>query len=177
MHELAHYWRDDEGECCYHADVTWLASPSEDFAETFAWHVTQNPRITLARGFLDGDGSFSVKVAGTSYRQPALERVAGQKQWQSTQQDVVATIVLENGNPHDKNAVRVEIFGEHVGYLARADAMSYREMLRGSGRAAIAQQCLAYITGGWERGGGDRGHYGVRLDLCLPNSGVLNGHT
>lgn len=44
MHELSHFWRDDIGEACYHADDEWLPSPSEDFAETFAWLVTQpNP--------------------------------------------------------------------------------------------------------------------------------------
>lgn len=168
MHELCHYWRDDAGELCYHADVAWLESPSEDFAETFAWHVTQNPRITLARGFLDGDGSFWVPVAGTSYRQAALERLVGQREWHAKNNDVVATIILENGNPHDANAVRVEIYGEHVGYLPRDLAVRYRAMLRSSGRAAVAEQCLARITGGWQRGGGDCGHYGVRLDIALP---------
>jgi hypothetical protein len=169
MHELCHYWRDDAGELCYHADVAWRESPSEDFAETFAWHVTQNPRITLARGFLDGDGSFSVKVAGTSYRQKSLERIAGERGWHAIETDVVATIVLENGNPHDANAVRVEIFGLQVGYLPRELALAYRRMLRTSERAAIAETCLARITGGWQRGGGDCGHYGVRLDLILPD--------
>lgn len=168
MHELCHFWRDDPGEPCYHVGASWVASPSEDFAETFSWHVTQNPRITLARGFLDGDGSFWMPVAGSSYRQAALERIAGAREWHAKNDDVVATIILENGNPHDANAVRVEIHGEHVGYLPRDLALRYRAMLRSTGRAAVAQQCLARITGGWERGGGDRGHYGVRLDLVLP---------
>lgn len=39
-HELCHYWRDDMGEPCYYADEEWVASESEDFAETFAWLVT-----------------------------------------------------------------------------------------------------------------------------------------
>lgn len=40
MHELVHYWRDDIGEACFHADDEWLPSDSEDFAEDFAWLVT-----------------------------------------------------------------------------------------------------------------------------------------
>lgn len=40
MHELCHFWRDDIGQPCYHAEDEWVASELEDFAETFAWVVT-----------------------------------------------------------------------------------------------------------------------------------------
>lgn len=43
MHELCHYWRDDPGMACYYADDA-SGSPSEEFANVFAWFVTSTAR-------------------------------------------------------------------------------------------------------------------------------------
>lgn len=40
MHELAHFWRDDPGEPCYHSEEEWQPSECEDFADLFAWQTT-----------------------------------------------------------------------------------------------------------------------------------------
>jgi hypothetical protein len=48
MHELSHFWRDDPGEACYHAEEEWVASESEDFADLFAWQTT-SPAGKFAR--------------------------------------------------------------------------------------------------------------------------------
>jgi hypothetical protein len=173
MHELCHFWRDDPGMPCYNANPTWQGSPSEDFAETFAWWVTQNPRIAppyLPPGaFLSGDLTFPVKCVGTSYRARSLEQICGAGKWDGNNLMVTAVLVLEDVNPYDPNAVRIDIEEKPVGYLSRADAVRYREMLVRRGLPKRRHHCWARITGGWERGGNDRGHYGVRLDLQLPN--------
>jgi hypothetical protein len=71
-----------------------------------------------------------------------------------------ATLVLENNNPHDDKAVRVDIDGRTVGYLSRDMAREYRRKV-----ASGSMTVQALIVGGWNRGGGDTGHYGVKLDL------------
>ena len=44
--------------------------------------------------------------------------------------ELTADLILENDNPHDKNAVMVEIGGRTVGYLSRQDAKLYRKLLK-----------------------------------------------
>jgi hypothetical protein len=38
-------------------------------------------------------------------------------------------MIPENDNPHDRNAVRVEVEGRHVGYLSRETAKDYRSYM------------------------------------------------
>lgn len=45
MHEMCHVWRDDPGRAFYHAEDEAVGSPSEDFADLFAWVVTSPARI------------------------------------------------------------------------------------------------------------------------------------
>lgn len=52
-----------------------------------------------------------------------------------------------------------------VGYLSRKNAREYRKRLKKAGYQGITATCFAIIVGGWDRGGGDRGHFGVKLDL------------
>ena len=79
-----------------------------------------------------------------------------------------ATLVPEPENPYDRNAVRVDIDGFTVGYLARPEAKAFRAALRGIGLGTRATACEARVVGGWDRGEGDVGHFGVRLDFEWP---------
>ena len=70
------------------------------------------------------------------------------------------TLRCEPDNPVDVNAVRVEVFGQHVGYLNRDHAA----MLA----TPIAQVCGGALEDASSsadgiRGGGDTGHYGIRV--------------
>jgi hypothetical protein len=58
-------------------------------------------------------------VRGESYRQQNLRKVAGPPREHGYLLPVVAKLVREPTNPHDRNAVRVEVQGHHVGYIAR----------------------------------------------------------
>jgi hypothetical protein len=76
-----------------------------------------------------------------------------------------AVLILEDSNPHDANAVRIEIEGELIGYLSRDNARRYRADLAAAGQPRATVRCKARIVGGFETESGERAHFGVRLDL------------
>lgn len=89
-------------------------------------------------------------IVGESYRQSALRRL-----WNP---DVTydAVLIPEPDNPHDRNAVRVEISGIHVGYLSRETARTYREVMG-------AEQCRVPVH---LMRGGPKGTIGVFTGKC-----------
>lgn len=110
------------------------------------------------------------EVVGESFRQDALDAIVDsadddgrERADESAACRTTARLVLEDDNRHDDQAVKVTIQGRHVGYLSRADARRYRRMPNAPGEVP------ALIVGGWDRGPGDVGHYGVRLRLELPD--------
>ena len=74
---------------------------------------------------------------------------------------------MENSNPYDALAVRVDILGNTVGYLSRDYARRFRRWLKRNGHRAKCAHCQANVRGGWYRGANDEGHFGVFLDLPL----------
>lgn len=56
----------------------------------------------------------------------------------------------EPSNPHDANAVRVEIDGRLVGYLPRAAAVAYGPVVRAPAERGRTAVCGAMVAG---RGG------------------------
>lgn len=97
--------------------------------------------------------------------QSALSAICGGRTEAGHRKIVVATLVHEDDNPHDNQAIRVDVGATTVGYLSRANARRYRKKLREAGHPGITATCSAMIVGGWERGGGDKGDFGVKLDL------------
>jgi hypothetical protein len=119
---------------------------------------------------LPGPGTFSVPIVGESHYQPALESICGRRKEEGENKLVQAMLILDDANPVDKLAVRVEINGKTVGHLSREYARQFRSELKKAGRPKAIISCQAEIRGGWERQKGkgkdtDRGHYGVWLDL------------
>jgi hypothetical protein len=110
-------------------------------------------------------GTYEVDVVGESHYQEALERICGGRTEDSQQVEVKALLIPDDNNPHDSEAVRVDIQDETVGYLDRETARSYRERMAEAELTGVVLRCDAIIVGGWDRGGGDRGHFGVKLDL------------
>jgi hypothetical protein len=128
------------------------------------------PQKTLPEGgrvVLEGPDTFELAVVGESFHQDALERICAPRTDESQDRLVEAHLVLENDNPHDSMAVRVDISELAVGYLSRAHARQYREQIRKAGYATANAYCRARIRGGWDRGEGDRGFYGVYLDVFV----------
>lgn len=102
-----------------------------------------------------------VEVVGESHYQDTLETICGGRKKEGEEREVEAVLVLDDGNRYDPLAVGVSMQGKTVGYLSREDAREYRTWLKDIGHAGESVIWDATIRGGWDRGPGDRGHYGV----------------
>ena len=112
-----------------------------------------------------GPGTFAIEVVGVSRRQHVLADIVERHGRSGRTVAVAALLVLEPENPHDPNAVRVEIDGALIGYLSRDNAARYRADLTAAGTPDATVQCTARIVGGFETASGERASFGVRLDL------------
>jgi hypothetical protein len=113
-------------------------------------------------GSVQGPGKFEFDIVGEGSYQPALRAIAGRKTEEGVEHHCTAVLILEDSNPYDDKAVRVDIDGRTVGYLSRKHARQYRKQV-----PVGTMTVDAMIVGGWNRGGGDVGHYGVKLDLPM----------
>ena len=97
---------------------------------------------------LAGSGKFAMEIVGESHYQGAIERVAGPHTRAGVRKGCLAELYLEPNNPHDPNAVRIEIDGQTVGYLSRNMALAMR---RGITKAGVTDKRFgvdAVIVGG-----------------------------
>ncbi|MGE3874091.1 MAG: HIRAN domain-containing protein [Parvibaculaceae bacterium] len=111
---------------------------------------------------LTGSGDFDYEIVGEASYQDSLFAIAGQND-EAASHLCEARLWPEPHNPHDRNAIRVEIDDRVVGYIPRNQTAAFHEIL--NGRSAI---CEAEIVGGWDRGERGRGHFGVKLDIDWP---------
>ncbi len=136
------------------------------------------PRCSGPR-FLSGDGVFELEVVGESHYQQALEAAVGGRSAAGADLIVEAILIAEDTNPYDSKAIRLDIGGRTVGYLRREEARRFRAEFGRLLRANDFVCCKANIRGGWSRGSGDRGHFGVWLDvrdqLRLPSPAIASG--
>lgn len=115
----------------------------------------------------DLDNMFRLAIVGESHYQDALEAICGGRDDDGVDRVVNASLVLEDSNPHDPQAVRVDIEGKTVGYLSRPTARRFRQQVAAGQPGGRALPCKGRIKGGWDRGAGDKGHFGVWLNLSL----------
>jgi hypothetical protein len=107
-----------------------------------------------------------VDVVGESAHQDELLDLAGgRRTWSGSRLAALARLVPDGGNRFDPEAVAVMIDGRPVGHLARPVARAYRPLVGAALASAGEATCRAEIRGGWERGGGDVGRFGVVLWL------------
>jgi hypothetical protein len=117
---------------------------------------------------ISGTGTFLVDVAGESFYEESFAALCGERTIEGIRVEVTAQMELCDDNPHDNRAVRVTIQGYPVGHLSREDARAFRRLVRyGSLAEHEVFECAALIVGGWDRGEGQLGNFGVRLDLIL----------
>jgi hypothetical protein len=76
---------------------------------------------------------------------------------------VDAVLILDNTNPKDKSAVRVDVQGQTVGYLSPDLAKTYRRRLQEGAYLNVRGICKAKITSRMYRSIG--ADYVIRLDL------------
>ena len=113
-------------------------------------------------------GEIEVEAVGEKSYQPALEALCGGK-WTEPHGchdlPVRAWLRREPENKYDSNAVQVRVGEAIVGYLSRADAEAFQPMLRALEADHIVGCCDAHIRGGWDRGDGDTGYFGIFLSM------------
>jgi hypothetical protein len=117
------------------------------------------------QGRLPGPGTYAFDIVGESKYQDALEAICGGRSEDSADHFAEAILYLEDSNPYDNQAVRIDIDGQTVGYLSRENARAYRKQLKQLGHERLTCRCNAKVVGGWRRGQSDQGHFGVKLDL------------
>ncbi len=134
--------------------------------EFFKWLLFGGPKQVTEESdvVLQGNREFALPVVGESHYQDALESICGPRTRESVEQEHTATLILEDENQFDRNAVRVEIQGKQVGYLSREVAKLYRQQIKAGGKPRARGECQAVIKGGWDRDG-KKGSYGVWLDI------------
>lgn len=112
-------------------------------------------------------GRGRVDVVGESHYQDALRAYANGHA--TTYGDggipLTAALVREPRNPHDRNAVRIDVQRRAVGYLARELAVQYAPLLD-----CLAESGRMGLLHGRAFGGGGRS-YGVWLDLADAEEG------
>jgi HIRAN domain len=105
-----------------------------------------------------------VDVVGEQHYQEALEAVAaGRNAFGTRTRVLTVALVREPDNPYDANAVRVEAAEATVGHLSRDDAPRFHAIIDRLASAGSPATCRAMLTGGWDRGGGDRGYMGLKV--------------
>lgn len=108
---------------------------------------------------LKGDGNFSTSMAGAEHHTDALKKAfrakinAAKKEYVDTGIDIedgdteevniTVTLVLEDTNPHDSNAVAVMVRDNLIGYLPRGIAPLYRDYLQRNGLQGQPCRCKA----------------------------------
>ncbi len=83
---------------------------------------------------------------------------------------VIANIYLENENKFDKNAVKIRINNQTIGYLPREDAIAFREKLGIYNFSGAVFQSTIEITGGGKTSNGEDLMFGAMLDIALHNT-------
>lgn len=112
-------------------------------------------------------GDTEVFVVGESNYQGALNEICGGKCPEGHRREDVAILAPEPDSPYDGNAVAVLVQGMKVGYLDRPTAKTLQPgIIRQQRRIGKPVAVPALINGGWDRGAGDEGHYGVRLYIA-----------
>lgn len=108
---------------------------------------------------------FTFNVVGESEFQRALSKICGGKKTGGHKHEATASLRFVI-NPHDPNAVAVDIDGKQVGWIPSPITSEIRREI-----AAVSPvgnvACKAKIVGGWDEEHGE-GHFGVKLSLSRP---------
>ena len=115
----------------------------------------------LEAGFLIGDQQ--VDVVEVADYQDVLERMAGGRSRSGAMKPVIALLTREPEHPHEKDAVRVDVEGETVGYIEKWNAKSIQPLMLKLQKAQRPAWVRGTIVGGWEDDTGDR-NFRIRLD-------------
>src|SRR4030042_5275187 len=91
---------------------------------------------------------YPLEIMGESYHLSALNNIVGLiDDTENIYRDdtFLANLILENNNPADPNAVRIDIDDQVVGYLSKSNAIKYRNALLSIGKPDEIGQCYEAI--------------------------------
>ena len=97
---------------------------------------------TLVATIDNGGGIFAIDVVGESRYQRELSKLCGGKTEDGHEHQCTAHLILEDDNPHDEQAVRIDISGYTVGYLNRKNARAFRKELTAAAPGADVSVAL-----------------------------------
>jgi len=115
----------------------------------------------LEAGFLTGE--VQVDVVAESDYQEALEQLVGGRSKSGAMKAVIALLSREPEHPHEKNAIRVDVGSETVGYIEKWNAKEIQPLMQKLEKAGRPAWVRAWVVGGWEDDGGDDA-FRIRLD-------------
>jgi len=111
---------------------------------------------------------YPLQVVGESYHRENIESLFSFVDDEGVNQDdFIAQLILEDQNPNDPQAVRVEIDHKIVGHLSRPNAITYRDRFSELRKPTAIGSCYASIKGGFRKKDDEVTDFGVRLDLDL----------
>src|SRR3989442_11377239 len=113
--------------------------------------IGESPPGSVPQGMradLQGSGAFALAIVGESHYQEALEAICGPRSDEGEDRRVEARLVLEDDNPHDSMAGRVDIQGLTVGYLSREPPRQYRNHFPKAGYVSADAYCPGRLCGG-----------------------------
>lgn len=121
------------------------------------------PESAPALHWSDG-GRFMVEVMTESRYQPTLQALAGAHGDTAAAAPYVATLMPDDRNAYENEAVAVFIEGRMAGYLPQKASLKFRELLRKKEAAGQLSTVDAQVRGGalWQ---GKRLQYVVVLDV------------
>lgn len=95
-------------------------------------------------------GLFQLKTVGASYYQDSIAKIAKNPTGENALVFCTATLIPEDTNPYDSNAVKVLIESEHVGYLSRESAVTFRSYFKNFELNVQTTTCDALIGAGFK---------------------------
>jgi len=108
-------------------------------------------------------GTFFSYAVGHRHHQDALKRIFLDRTSENNEKLVEAVLVIDDENPYNSQAVRVDIQGQTVAYLKDENAKQFRKKMKEKGPSEIKATCAAKIVY-WER---ESNNYLVILNLPL----------
>ena len=120
-------------------------------------------------------GQFPLYGVGTSNYEPAIAAIAQNPKGKNALVFCTASLVPENTNAYDLNAVMVVIDGQTVGYLPREYAKVFRSYFEKFGLPIQVTTCDAVISNGLKTEDRQYG-YSIELDINLEPSALTQGY-
>lgn len=112
---------------------------------------------------IKGNGRYSVEAVGESFYKPALHAIFGVSEEDGGEEKHLdGVLVLEDDNPHDKNAVAVTLMGKKVAHLSREVAADFRKAIARDGLSQWKEFAVGVEV--WVSDDPDD-HYSVHVDL------------